>query len=122
MGSRRGGGGGGWAARRAVAWAEQRSVRLHAQWFAAYSSHGLGVQRNADVEFAGEYTGRNLGAEEFAGDDGDVGDVLFDGRQNRAERLVAGGRGVAQSHCSGDPFAGEAGALGGSLERGKRQR
>ena len=103
-------------------WLTSSDVRLHAQWFAAYSSHGLGAQRNADIEFAGEYTAGDLGTEEFASDDGHVWGVLFDGRQDRAERLEAGRRGVSQSHGSSDTLASEAGTLRGSLERGKRQR
>ena len=39
-----------------------------------------------------------------------------------AERLEAGRGGVAEAHGSGDALAGEAGALGGALERGERQR
>ena len=105
-----------------MALTDQQDVRLHPQWLAAYSSHGLGVQRNADIEFAGEYTAGDLGTEGFAGDDGHVGGVLFDGRQDRAERLEAGRRGVAQSHRSSDTLAGKAGTLRGSLERGERHR
>ena len=51
----------------------------------------------------------NLGAEDLAGDDGHVRGVVFDGRQDRAERLEARRRGVAEPHRSRDALAREAG-------------
>jgi hypothetical protein len=97
-------------------------VRLHAHGFTAYSPHRIGVQGQPDVELAGEYATRHLGAEELAGDHGHVRAVVLDGGQDRAERLEAGHRGVAEPHRPGDAGPGEAGALGCALERGERER
>jgi hypothetical protein len=47
---------------------------------------------------------------------------VLDGREDRSERLEAGQRGVAQADGSGDARAREAGAAGGALERGERER
>ena len=80
------------------------------------------MQGDPDVEFPGEDTAGNLGTENFAGDDGHVGVVVLDGREDRPEGLEAGRRGEPEAQCSGDARAGKPGALGGALERGERER
>ena len=79
------------------------------------------MQRKSDVELAGHEPPGNLGAEELAGDHGHVRAVVLDRGQDRAQRLGAGHRGVAEPDCSGDAGSGETGALGRALERGERQ-
>jgi len=80
------------------------------------------MQGEADVEFAGDDAAGNVHAEEFARHDGHIRAVVRDRRQQRSERFEAGRRGIAEAHGSGDARAGEAGALGGALERRERER
>jgi len=80
------------------------------------------VQGKADVELAREDAAGDLCAEELAGDDGQVRAVVCDGGEDRAERLEAGHRRVAEPDRSGDARPGEARTLGGALERGERER
>jgi hypothetical protein len=80
------------------------------------------VQGKADVELAGKDAAGDLGAEELAGDDGHVRAVVFDGGQDRCERLETRRRRVAEPHRARDARSGEAGALGRALERGERER
>jgi len=109
-------------AREAVALADEQRERLLAQRLAAHSPHRLGVQGKADVELAREDAAGDLCAEELAGDDGQVRAVVCDGGEDRAERLEAGHRRVAEPDRSGDARPGEARTLGGALERGERER
>jgi hypothetical protein len=88
----------------------------------AYTPHRLGVQGQPDVEFPGEYAAGDLGAERLARDDRDGRVVVLDGAEDRAEGLEAGRWGVTEADGAGDARAGEAGAVGGALERGERQR
>ncbi len=101
----------------AVTSAEQRGDRLDAQGLGADACHRLGMQGEPDVEFPGENAAWDLGAEQFVGDDGHVGVVVFDGCENLPEGLEAGRRGKAEAQGSGDARAGKSGALGGTLER-----
>jgi hypothetical protein len=101
----------------AVPLAQHRGHRLDAQEFAADAFHRLGVQRQPDVLFTGKNTAGYLGAEQLAGDDAQIWDLVFDRGQDHSQHLEVGHRGIAQADLAGDARAGEPNALGRALER-----
>jgi hypothetical protein len=67
-----------------VSLAQHRGHRLDTQEFAADTSHRLGVQYEPDVLLTSKNTAGYFGAEELAGDDAQIWDLVVDCGQDRS--------------------------------------
>jgi hypothetical protein len=105
-----------------MASAEQCRDRLPTQKLALDAGERLRVERDPDVDRAGEQAFWDRGAEELLSDHGQLGVVLLGCLEQGGQRVEAHHRGIAEPQRHNGVVAGEASVLGGALQRGERKR